>query len=160
MRLPYVAPTDTPITDNLYDITGGEPLATWNRLRGRLGSDGRRQVGGEWDAVRSLPLRVRRKLTGARYMSAHGPAPDQFAEIIRHRVPGEDSMTDDDVVAWYVREALRAIRERRTARQRDVKRAIAKRAGVNSYYEYRRLQAQAAGFDSFWAYRQHRKWEE
>ena len=42
---------------------------------------------------------------------------------------------------------------------KDVMRAIAKQAGVATYYEYRRQQAQAAGFDSFWAYRQHRGWE-
>lgn len=160
MKLPYITPTETPIYDRLMNVTGGQRLATWNRDRGRLAWGADRKIGGEWDLIRALPLKVRRQLTGAGFMAKHGSEPDVFVHDIKARVPGGVEMSDNDIIAWFIREARRAIPERRNAHMRDVKRGIAKRAGVRNYYEYRCQQARAAGFDSFWAYRQHRKWEE
>lgn len=145
MRLPYVPRTETPIGDRLYDITQGNRLATFHG-----------QPGGEWDVLRHAPLKRRQRLTGAGWMGLHGVAPDVFADLIRRYGPQD---AEADPIGWYLREAELATRERRAARHRDVMAAIAKRAEVSNYYEYRQRQARAAGFDTFWAYRKARGWQ-
>lgn len=143
----YVTPTETPIHDRLVDITNGWTLATFHGQRG-----------GEWDTQRGTPLRKRRRLTGAGWMTLHGASPDRFADMLRGHVSGAE--LGPDPIAWFIREALRALDEVQAARQRDTKRRIAKAAGVKSYYEYRVRAAKAAGFESLWHYRQARGWKE
>lgn len=140
----------TPHLDALWDCLGGNALATWN---------GKRGTGGEWDALRSVPLKRRRRLTGAGYLRRDGMAPDQLAELIRTYGPaGSASWGTCECIDWYVRTALRALDERRTAHHYDRHLAYAKACGKRSYYALRDAAAQEAGYSSLWQYRKAMGW--
>lgn len=149
-RRPRTHRSDTPIGDMLYDVTGGESLATWNRIRGRLGMDGKRKPGGEWDYLRGLRLRTRRQLTGAGYMTRHGMNPDEFADLIRAHHPPMSGKGDTECLVWYVVHALEALAERRKAERYDRHLAYARANGAPSYYRLRDERARAAGYRSYW----------
>lgn len=110
--------------------------------------DGKRKPGGEWDTLRATPLRVRRSLTSAGYLSRHGMQPDDFADLLTR-----NGVTDPDPIAWYVREARRALRERQQARRVGLDLARAHAAGCSTPFQHRDQQARALGYDSFWYYR-------
>lgn len=95
-------------------------------------------VGGEWDHLKALPLPLKRRLIGGRYLTSGGLLPDQAAELVRDKVAGVD--TTCDAMAWYVSTCRAAIDQtRRVAEQRRyaarVKRAAA--AGQDSYHYHR-----------------------
>lgn len=143
---------ETPLCDELDRLTGGERLATWNRHRGHLGMDGKRHPGGEWDDIRALPLRVRRSLTSAGFMSLHGMQPDDFADmLVRNGIQG-------DPIPTFIALARKALRERRWAAGVDRRNRLARRVGAGSYYEYRTRWVQAHGYASVWHYRKERQW--
>lgn len=151
---------DTPITDLLYEVTGGEPMPTWNRQRGRLEWGQRRVAGGEWDYIRELPLRTRRVLTGAGYMRLRAMYPDEFAELLRnHPATNLEGACDTDCHAWFVRHALAAIRERRTAHHYNRHLAVARASGHRTYYARRVELVGELGYPSLWAYRKAQGWE-
>lgn len=150
LRRPRTHRSDTPIGDMLHATTGGTPLATWNRDRGHIGMDGKRKPGGEWDYLRVLPIRTRRRLTGAGFMSKYGMAPDEFADVIRDNAPGMGGKGDTECIAWFVGHALLALKERRRAEHYDRHLAYARANGASSYYALRDQRARAAGFRSFW----------
>jgi len=95
--------------------------------------------GGEWDEVRSIPRRTRRRLIGAGMMSPRGMAPDVLADIVSDWF-GRD-MDSCETVRWYVRSCVlildqrRVARDARTYRQRD---RLAKDRGFISFYHQRR----------------------
>jgi hypothetical protein len=148
MRRPRRRYRDTPIGDMLYAL--GEPLPTWNRHRGHLGMDGKRKPGGEWDYIRALPIRTRRRLTGAGFMAREAMRPDEFADMLRRNVPHLADLGDTDCHAWYVKHALLALTERRQAEHHDRHLAYALASGAPSYYALRDQRARAAGYRSFW----------
>jgi hypothetical protein len=135
-RRPRSRTRETPIGDLLYVL--GEVMPTWNRHRGHVGMDGRRKPGGEWDYIRSMPLRTRRRLTSAGYMAKHAMGPDEFADLIRGCVPGMSDLSDGECHAWYVRTALLALTERRRAEHHDRHLAFARSLGYPTYYALRR----------------------
>lgn len=144
----------TPVADRLDVIMGGECLATWNSSRGHLGMDGKRHPGGEWDALRATPIRVRRRLTAAGYLARGGMQADTFADmLVRNGAPDTG-----DPIAWYLREALRALRERQTAARVRRHALLARHNGHESYYAYRQAKCQEAGYASVWHYRKERGW--
>jgi len=106
-----------------------------------LGSRPGRHAGGEWDEVRAISRKVRRRLIGAGLMHPRGMAPDQLAEVVGDWF-GRD-FTADELVAWYVWHGLQTIEQRRTAarartyRRRD---ARARAEGFRSFYHRRRFQ--------------------
>lgn len=120
---------DTPIGDMLDSVTRWEPMPTWNRDR---------QPGGEWDYIRSLPIKTRRRLTSAGYMAKHGMQPDKFADMIREYAPGMRNLSDGECHAWYVKHALLALAERRRAQHYDRHLAYARHLGHPTYYALRR----------------------
>lgn len=132
--------------DELERVLGGETLRS-----SLLG-----QTGGEWDSLRLLPARTRRRLIGARYATPGGLAPDQLAELVRGRVAGIH--TTDDAIMWYVRTCLTAIDEARLLAGRRRKLAVARRNGHLTYYQYRTELARAKGYGSVWDERRMRKW--
>ena len=134
----------TPISDRLTSFIGDDVLATYSR---------RRHAGGEWDSLAAAPLRLRRRLAGAGMLRRDGMKPDVFCDMLRRYVGSE---CEPDPIAWYLREATRAIRERRTAVDREARLRLARRNGLHSYYEWRLVQAIEAGYDSFWEYRKSR----
>lgn len=68
--------------------------------------------GGEADTLRALPRRVRRKLTGAGYLSGpRGEPADVVADLIIDRVPGVE--TTCAAVEWYIAMSLAAHAEQR-----------------------------------------------
>ena len=134
----------------LERVMGPERVATWNART--------RQPGGEWDVIRSLPPRTRRRLTGAGFFSAGGLMPDVAADLIVSGVGGVDTV--DDALRWYVRTATEAIRQARRGAEANRRAKQAARLGVGSFYEVRVAQARAAGHRSLWAYRQARGWGE
>lgn len=150
---------DTPIGDMLYTVTGGEPMPTYNRDRGRLAWGQHRTQGGEWDYIREIPLRTRQRLTSAGYMAYRAMAPDEFGELIRDHVPGMDGAADTDCHHWYVRHALLALAERRRAHHYNRHLVLARKGGHRSYYERRVALVQALGYGSLWEYRLAMGWE-
>jgi hypothetical protein len=136
LRRPRPRRYETPFNDLLYVL--GEVMPTWNRSRGHVGCDGRRKPGGEWDYIRSMPLKTRRRLTGAGYMAKHAMGPDEFADLIRNCVPGMSDKSDGECHAWYVRHALLALTERRRAEHYDRHLAYARSLGYPTYYALRR----------------------
>jgi len=144
----------TPTGDRLEQMTGGERLATWNRHRGHLAMDGKRKPGGEWDTLRAWPLRRRQRLTSAGYLARGGMSPDDFADLlVRNGAP------DHDPIAWYLREAERALRERRHAATVRRRALLARSAGHQSYYDYRTALARSLGYRSLWHYRKEQGWQ-
>lgn len=133
-----LASEPTPIADMLENIIGGESLATWNS---------RRPNGGEWDALRAVPLRTRRRLTGAGYLSLRGMLPDEFSDLLeRNGVK--------DPIPWYIRTALLAIDEKHAARRRAREKALA----PTGLFQHRDQLAKAAGFRSYYDYRMKSGW--
>lgn len=144
----------TPIGDRLEQMTGGERLATWNRHRGHVAMDGKRKPGGEWDTLRSTPIRRRRRLTSAGYLALGGMQPDDFADLlVRNGAPSHDP------IAWYLAEADRALKERRHAATVRRRALLARSAGHQSYYDYRQERARALGYRSLWHYRKEQGWQ-
>jgi hypothetical protein len=141
---------ETPFGDELLRVVGAEVMPTWNRDR--------RNAGGEWDYIRSMPLRTRKRLTSAGYMGKHAMGPDKFADLIRHNVPGARNLSDGECHDWYVGLALRALAERRRVRGAERKQRLARRAGASSYYELRGAQARAEGYRSYWHMRKAKGW--
>jgi hypothetical protein len=158
MRRPRTHRSDTPIGDMLYDAIGGEPMPTWNRNRGRINADGKRVAGGEWDYIKSLPIRTRRRLTGAGFMSLYAMNPDEFADLIRNNAPNMGGRGDTECHQWYVRHALLALDERRRAEHYDRHLAYARARGSSTYYELRDWEARQRGYRSYWHYRKARGW--
>lgn len=150
--------TDTPIGDMLHDVTNGEPLPTWNRDRGRLAWGQTREPGGEWDYIRALPIKTRRRLAGAGFMARSAMEPDVFADMIRSHAPGMSGASDAECHAWFVRHALLAIAERRRVHHRDRHHAFAQDEGHPSYYALRDARARSAGHRSLWHLRKARGW--
>lgn len=113
--------------------------------------------GGEWDPLRALPTRTRRRLAGAGYLTSYGERPDVFAELIVDRVAGIETV--DDALDWYVRTSLRAIDERRRQAHRTRHLRTARQHGAASYYEHRTNVARFEhGFRSLWHYRKAKGW--
>ena len=97
-----------------------------------------RGAGGEWDALRDLGRRERRRLIGHGFLSAKGLAPDVLAEYLGSWF-GRD-FTADEAVEFYLDNARRAVAERRRTRHSRI-------------YERRNTRAQRAGYRSLWHYR-------
>lgn len=95
--------------------------------------------GGEWDEVRSLPRRTKRRLIGAGMMRPYGMAPDQLAQVVSDWF-GRD-MDPCETVRWYVRNCLMILdarvvaRNARTYRNRD---SASREQGFISFYHRRR----------------------
>jgi len=157
-RRPRLQRSDTPIGDMLLNAVGNEPLPTWNRNRGRIGMDGKRKPGGEWDYIRSLPIKTRRRLTGAGYMAKNAMAPDEFADMLRNNVPHLAGRGDTECHAWFVKHALLALTERRRADRYDRHLAYARSRGAPSYYALRNAEAFLDGYDSLWQMRKAKGW--
>jgi hypothetical protein len=158
MRRPRTRRSATPIGDLLYDVTGGEPMPTWNRNRGRLAWGQTRVIGGEWDYIRSLPIRTRRRLTGAGFMAKDCMTPDDFADLIRRNVPHLANLGDTNCHAWYVQHALMALAERQRTEHHDRHLAYAQSRGAPSYYSLRNSEAFLDGYDSLWHKRKALGW--
>jgi len=157
-RRPRITRSATPVGDMLHSVLGGEPMPTWNRNRGHRGMDGKRKPGGEWDYIRALPLKTRRRLTGAGYMAKNAMSPDDFADMIRRYAPGMGSAGDTECHAWYVKHALLALTERRQADRYDRHLAYARSRGAPSYYALRNAEAFLDGYDSLWHKRKAKGW--
>lgn len=127
----------------------GETVATWNRHR---------QPGGEWDAIRSLPPRARRRLIGARLLTLDGLMPDVAGEVIARAVPEVDDTCA--AMRWYVRVGLASIDEARRVAHRHRHERLARAEGARSYYDLRSTRAVLDGYASLWALRQARGWGE
>lgn len=112
--------------------------------------------GGEWDAIRGIPLRRRRCLIGALYLTPTGLRPDVAAEIIAQRVAGINSI--DDAMEWYVRTALTAVGERRIASRLRRRKRLHLRHGYSSEYDYRNARSIERGYRSLWCERVARGW--
>lgn len=101
--------------------------------------------GGEWDEVRSISRRSRRRLIGAGMMSPRGLAPDVLADIVSDWF-GRD-MDACETVQWYVRNSIAELdrrvvaRNARTYQSRDTQ---AKADGFWSFYHRRRVRERAA----------------
>ena len=134
---------DTPLSDELWRVTAGDQCATFHG-----------QPGGEWDVLRSTPLKVRQRLTGAGFFALHGWQPDRFADIII-----DAGVQTDDPIAWYVRMAVRALDERRAADSYARHRALAHAEGHASYFEYRNELSRQRGFRSYWHERRFMGWD-
>lgn len=111
---------------------------------------------GEWDWLRALPRRTRRRLAGAGYLTATGERPDVLADMICANVPGVS--TSCDAMAWYVATALRAIIEGRRESHRHRHARFARSKGHATYYAYRRAVALEHGHGSVWHMRKDRGW--
>lgn len=147
---PYVTPTPTPIWDRLMSITGGNALATYHG-----------QKGAEWDVLRDVPLRTRRRLTSAGLMARDGEKPDVFCDLLVTYGGGEAERFDGyNPLAWWLREAVRALDERQSAVRKDRRRRLARRHGDRSYYAYRVAWCRERGYPSLWSYRQAMRWTE
>jgi hypothetical protein len=140
----WIDETPTPIGDRLKALVP-DRLATFHGQRG-----------GEWDTLRSTSLRVRRRLTSAGFMAFDGVEPDFFTDLLRMYV-GTDEI-EPDPIAWFIREAGRAITERQYAANRDRHRRLARRAGKPSYAAYRDAWCVEQGHASLWAYRKAKGW--
>jgi hypothetical protein len=81
----------TLFSDELDRVTGGNPV----QYRPKPTEV---RPGGEWDYLRALPKRTRRRLIGAGYLSPRGERPDVVAGWIIDRVPGIE--TTDEAIAW------------------------------------------------------------
>jgi hypothetical protein len=131
-------------------VMGAERVATWNART--------RQPGGEWDTIRALPPRSRRRLVGARWLRRDGLPPDVAATIICDAVG--DVRTTCEAMQWYCRTALVAIDEARREAHRDRHARAARRLGARSYYDVRATRAVLAGYPSLWHERVARGWTE
>ena len=137
---------DTPIGDMLDAITNGEACATFHG-----------QPGGEWDTLRSTPLRVRRSLTTAGFFRYHGWQPDKFCDmLIEH---GRGTVNNDDPIAWYLRTARLALTERRYAHRCGLEAAISRTSGCVTYFQYRDMLARQQGHESYHKMRTARGWQ-
>lgn len=139
----------TPATDDIERVLGANRLLSMPPKR-------RPQLGGEWDALLSIPNRTRRTLIGAGFLTSTGLKPDVAAECISAGVPGVE--TTDDAVEWYVRTALVSIAEQRRVRHSVRHHRFAVRQGAVSYFDYRDTVAVLAGFPSLWHYRKAKGW--
>jgi hypothetical protein len=115
------------------------------------------QPGGEWDTLRGWPLRSRQRLAGAGWMARHGEKPDVFAEILCN-VFGEQTVGPDPI-AWYLREAERAVRECQAAARRLRHARLAASHGHRTYYAYRAAWVRSLGYRSLWEYRKDQGWQ-
>lgn len=135
--------------DELERVLGPNTVATWNRDRGS---------GGEWDALKAVPLRHRQRLTSAGYMSKRGLLPDVAADIICQHVGGIDDI--DAAMRWYIRTATEALAQRRRENHYRRHLQVAREYGDDTYYARRARLAREAGHSSLWAYRQAKGWGE
>ncbi|HWL44574.1 MAG TPA: hypothetical protein VNQ73_16660 [Ilumatobacter sp.] len=132
--------------DELDRVMRGDAIASRSGCR----------PGGEWDALRALPVRVRRRLLGAGYLRPGGLEPDVAADLIASQVPGVGSV--DAAIEWYVRTCLAAIAEARTDAGRRRRAQLARRGGHSTYYAYRSEWARDRGHQSVWHMRRDRGW--
>jgi hypothetical protein len=111
--------------DLLELYVGAERLSTSGRHRGR---------GGEWDSLRAVPVRTRRRLTGAGWLVRDGLAPDQLQHIMWEA--GAPTPDIDSAVTLYVRLSVAAIGETRAERYRRQFRARDRRAFEAGWRSY------------------------
>jgi len=110
--------------------------------------------GGEWDYLRLLPPRTLRMLTGARYLTPGGLAPDVATT---HRIAVGTGLEDTcSAMAWYVGMCTMAIGERRRLAHQRRHRLLAQRHGYRSYFRYREFQSVLAGYDTYYHERRDR----
>lgn len=98
-----------------------------------------RGSGGEYDALRDLSTRERRRLIGHGFLSPRGLAPDVLAQYLSSYF-GRD-FSSCEAVEFYLDNARRAVRERRStyhARVYARRNERARRAGFRSLWQYRR----------------------
>lgn len=138
--------------DELDRVVGGNrlltlPLATLTDPR----------YGGEWDWRRNLDRRTHKRLAGAGWLSSFGEKPDVFADLIIGQVAGVSDTCG--AIDWYLRCAVKAIREDRRERHHHRHRRFAREQGHDSYYAYRRAVALENGHGSLWYMRKDRGWE-
>jgi hypothetical protein len=114
-------------------------------------------TGGEWDTLRRAPAKVLRRLTGARWLTPYGMAPDQVACELTGPYKGIDDV--DDAMTWFLRTAVAALDERRARRHWERHQAVARRHGYKTYYDYRTWLAIEKGYHSVWDMRRDR-WPE
>lgn len=105
-----------------------------DRMTSRISTSG----GGEWDALRSLPLRLRRRMIGARMLRPGALDPDQVADRLADYFGREFSTCE--AVDWYVDNCRRELRHRDDTRHAAI-------------YRRRVERLQRAGFRSLWHYR-------
>jgi len=133
-------------------VLGGERLGTFDR---------RRCTGAEWDAMRDVPLKVRRRLTSAGWLRRDGLAPDWLAQLLEAHgppCPGGSWWDTSTAVTWYLDHAGRAVAERRAAHHHDRHHAVALASGHGSYFARRDALARAAGYRSLWDMRKALGW--
>lgn len=94
--------------------------------------------GGEWDALRSIPRRIRRRMIGARMLRRGALDPDQVAERLGDYFGREFSSCE--AVEWYLDNCRRELRHRDDTRHAAI-------------YRRRNERARRAGFRSLWHYR-------
>jgi hypothetical protein len=141
--------------------SGWEPGAWLDTLTdgSRLRPPDRTETGGEWDGVRQLGTRTRRRLAGGRYVRSTGYAPDVLAHTAAHILGKE--LEADEFVDMYVRLAEGQMDENQSResqlfmeqRRRD---RLATKHGCKSFANYRDQQARALGFSSLYDMRKHR----
>ena len=107
----------------------------------RLATLRRASDGGEWDTLRSCPIRVRRRLTGAGWLTRGGEPPDVLADFIIDRV--SSVATTCEAIEWYLSTAEAAVREQKSEAWRR-------------QYQNRTRRAADAGFGSYWYLRLYR----
>jgi hypothetical protein len=102
----------------------------------------RDERGGEWDAVRSWPVRTIRKLRGAGWIGIRNAyAPDQIAHELSSKL-GDVSV--DEAMEQWRRAALMSISINRANARRRRQDRLARSLGHTSYYEYRSAVVQEA----------------
>lgn len=114
-------------------------------------------LGGEWDWLRALSAKQRRRLIGAGWLSRVGERPDVLADAIIREVGGVETL--DEALTWYVRHALAAIPEARREAHRRRHDRRARALGFPSYYHLRAATAREHGHGSFWHMRKDRGWK-
>lgn len=97
--------------------------------------------GGEWDEVRSISRKTKRRLVGAGMMRPGGLPPDVLAEVVSDWFGRP--MEPCEVVQWYVRECVKTLDRRIVERNART-------------YRTRDGQAREQGFQSFWYRRKYR----
>lgn len=138
--------------DELDRVVGDDRLRT---LPLRVLED--RRYGGEWDWRRNMDRRTHRRLVGAGWLVKGGELPDVMAShLIIPRLPGVDDTCS--AIDWYLRCALRSIKEARRASHTHRHLRYARARGHKTYYAYRTQQALDAGHRSLWHMRQDKGW--
>jgi hypothetical protein len=117
------------------------------------------EVGGEWDGVRQLGTRTRRRLAGGGYVRANGYSPDVLAHTAAHVLGKElDACEFTDM---YVRLAEGQMDENQSRESQQFmeqrrRNRLAGEHGCKSFASYRDMQARKLGFKSLYDMRKHR----